>query len=161
MNSFQCFERQKNIFSLSIVALLGFLFSLTSFAQASIEVFVDKPMSVANIPNVSVTVFDLSRVAEVKKSLPHFSGNQMQATAQAKTWLDSPAGKDHIESVKAAYVGHEKMVHYQLKKIPAIVFDHGQFVIYGTTDLQQAMEDYGRYLHEHSNTEDIKNVRQK
>lgn len=161
MNSFQWFKRQKNIFSLCIAALQGCLFSLTSFAQTNIEVFVDKPMSVTNIPNASVAVFDLSLVAEVKKSLPHFSGDQMQATAQAKTWLDSPAGKNHVESVKAAYVSHEKMVHYQLQKIPAIVFDHGQFVIYGTSDLQQAMEDYGRYLHEHSNTEDIKNVHQK
>jgi len=161
MNDFLMCEKQKDIFMLVLVTLMGCSLSLTSFAQTNIEVFVDQALVVAEIPNVVVTVFDLSRVADVKKSLPHFSGDQMQATAQAKTWLDSPAGKNHIQNVKTAYVGHEKMVHYGLQKIPAIVFDHGLYVIYGTTNAQQAIEDYDRYFHSHQNIEGIKNDNKK
>lgn len=139
-------NNMKNIF------MVFFGFSLCApivFAQTAIEVFVDQPLMTPSIPNAVVVVFDLSRETTVKKSLPRFSVDPTLATAQAKAWIASPDGKKYVEAVKAAYVGREKMMNYELQKIPAIVFDHGKYVIYGTTDVAHAIENYQQYRRRH------------
>jgi integrating conjugative element protein (TIGR03757 family) len=130
-----------------LVALLG---APGAVAQTTIEIFSDSPLMAPTMSNAVVRVFDLSHVAAVKKNLPRFSPDQALATVQAKAWLDSPAGKAHKDDVKAAYAGHAKMIQYGLQKIPAIVFEQGKFVIYGTTDLHQAVADYDQYRRTHS-----------
>lgn len=142
------FENQKkNVFFL--LCLMTFSFSTTAFAQSTIEVFVDQPLIAPSIPNAVVVVFDLSRVALLEDDTPDFPPDPMLAQTQAQAWLESSAGKRHLMDLKAAYVGHEKMVNYGLQKIPAIVFNDGKFVVYGTTDIPQAVSDYDHYRRAH------------
>ena len=144
-----CFENQKKNF-LFILCLMSFSLSTTAFAQATIEVFVDHPLVTSSIPNAIILVFDLSRVAQLEEDTPDFPPDPMLAQAQAQTWLESSAGKNHLMDLKAAYAGHEKMVNYGLQKIPAIVFENGRFVIYGTTDVATAVKDYDNFLQIHN-----------
>ena len=144
-----CFENQKkNVFFL--LCLMTFSFSTTAFAQSTIEVFVDQPLMAPSIPNAVVVVFDLSRVALLEEDTPDFPPDPVLAQAQAQAWLESSAGKRHLMDLKVAYAGHKKMVHYGLQKIPAIVFNAGKFVVYGTTDIAQAVSDYDHYLRTHN-----------
>lgn len=119
-----------------------------------IEVFVEQPLMVTGIPNTSITVFDLSRKDAVKATAPQFSKNPEVVEGVAKAWLHSADGKTYIADLKAAYTGHSKMISYGVLKVPAIVFDDGKFVIYGTTDVMQAVEDYDEYIRVHNLSSD-------
>ena len=129
-----------------VILLLSFGVNAAT-PMTKIEVFVEHPLVVAGIPNTDITVFDLSRKDAVKASAPKFSPNATDAQELAKAWLNSPEGKSYIVNLRAAYTGHTKMISYGVLKIPAIVFDGGKFVIYGTTDIQQAVMDYDNYVH--------------
>jgi len=137
------FEKAQKIFFLFLVALS---ISSVAVAQTAIEVFADEPVNVPSISNAVIRVFDLSRVETVRESAPHFSGDPVKAEMEAIVWLGSPAGKQHMDSLQAAYAGHINMMSYGLQKIPAIVFDKGKFVIYGTTDVVLATKDYQDFM---------------
>jgi integrating conjugative element protein (TIGR03757 family) len=128
------------------------LFSLNGYAEIAVtkvEVFVEHPLAVIGIPNTDITVFDLSRKDAVKATAPHFPPNPETAQTMAKAWLESPEGKAFVLNLKAAYAGHSKMIAYEVLKVPAIVFDKGKYVIYGTTDVMQAVRDYDDYIKSH------------
>lgn len=140
---------------MNMTSILSSLFLiLPSLAIAAIpitkiEVFVELPLVVTGIPNTDITVFDLSRKDAVKATAPHFPPNSETAQVMAKAWLNSPEGKSYVQNMKAAYAGHSKMIVYGVLKVPAIVFDSGKFVIYGTTDVLQAVKDYDDYMLAH------------
>lgn len=114
-----------------------------------VEVFVEHPLAINGIPNTDITVFDLSRKDAVKATAPHFPPNPETAQTMAKAWLESSEGKTFVLNLKAAYAGHSKMIAYGVLKIPAIVFDNGKYVVYGTTDVMQAVRDYDDYIKSH------------
>ena len=152
-------HKKKN--ALFLLSLTVLLLSTTAFAQTTIELFVDHSLLAPSIPNAIIVVFDLSRVAALEEDTPDFPPDPMLAQAQAQTWLESSAGKNHLMDLKAAYAGHEKMVNYRLQKIPAIVFNEGKFVVYGTTDIPQAVRDYDHYLSTHHQNTGAENDLQK
>ena len=126
--------------------------SLDAYAEIAVtkvEVFVEHPLAVSGIPNTDITVFDLSRKDAVKATAPHFPPNPETAQTMAKAWLESPEGKAFVLNLKAAYAGHSRMIAYEVLKVPAIVFDKGKYVIYGTTDVMQAVRDYDDYIKSH------------
>jgi integrating conjugative element protein (TIGR03757 family) len=142
---------------MNIKKTVFFLLGLTSFscstgvvAQTIVEVFVDQPFVARSMPNAVITVFDLSRVSALEDETPDFPPDPMVAQVQATAWFDSAAGKQHLLALKAAYVGHEKMVRYGVQKIPAIVFNDGKFAVYGTTDIAQAIRDFDHYVQTHT-----------
>ena len=151
MNSLAAFERHKKIIILVFVALIEILLSNSSFAQTTIEVFVDKALVVPLIPNANINVLDISRAELLQKNIPTFSPDATIAKSQATAWFASPEGKDHIAQVKEAYMAHQKMIMYGIQKIPAIVFEHGKFVVYGITDVRQAVADYDQFIRTHKN----------
>lgn len=143
MNSLLLYQACKKI-GCAIFIILSM--SPMAFGQPLIELFSDKSVATPSIPGVAIMVFDLSRVEELRKSTPHFSVDSRRAEMQAIAWLGSPEGKQHIDSLQAAYTGHVKMMTYDIQKIPAIVFDQGKFVIYGTSDIALALADYDRFM---------------
>ena len=124
--------------------------SLTASAQTTIEIFTDAPLMVPAVPRTIISVFDLSRVDAIKKTAPRFPPDPELAAAQAKAWFASEEGKSYVEKLKNAYESRTKLVAYGVRKIPAIVFDGGKFVIYGTTDVLQAVDDYDHYMRTHT-----------
>lgn len=109
-------------------------------ASVSIEVFTHYADRVAKVPGYSIQVHDLS--APKKIATPKFSANETVARREAVAWLKSQAGQQHIQNVRQAHSGHTKAMKYQLKKIPAVVFNNGTHVVYGTTDVRKALQDY-------------------
>jgi|GEM_PF-2462193 len=154
MNRLLCFEKPKktkNIFVLVLVSLVGSSLSIIAFAQTSIEVFVDQPLVAPLVPGATITVFDMARASLLQKTIPKFSKDPALGQSQASAWLVSPDGKAHIAQLKDAYVSHQKMMVYGIEKIPAIVFEQGKFVIYGITDVRQAVAEYDQFIRTHKN----------
>ena len=106
----------------------------------TVEVFTHHPSQVKKISGHQVQVYDLSAPDRVKS--PQFSSSPARAEKEAKAWLQSQAGQRHIEQLKAAHQGHTKAIKYQLMKVPAVVFEHGKYVVYGTTDVRKALQNY-------------------
>lgn len=106
----------------------------------TIEVFTHHPKSVAQVSGHRVVVHDLS--APDKFQSPTFSASPARAEKEALAWLKSSAGQRHINNMKAAHQGQVKAIKYGLKKTPAVVFEGGQYVVYGTTNVRQALNDY-------------------
>jgi integrating conjugative element protein (TIGR03757 family) len=149
--------KKKKMFFLGLgwVCFLWYVLAQQSVAQndrpiTDIDIFVAQPLMVASIPNTHITVFDLSRREILEANTPEFPPDPAIAETMAKTWLDSAAGKAYVRELQAAYVGHSKMITYGVLKIPAIVFDQGKFVIYGTTDVSEAVREYDDYIRIHS-----------
>ena len=114
---------------------------LAGTAQAiTIEVFTHHPSKVKQISGHQVRTHDLSAPDKVKG--PRFSANATQAEKEAKAWLHSAAGQRHIQELRDAHKGHTQAIKYQLKKVPAVVFEGGKYVVYGTIDVRQALQDY-------------------
>jgi integrating conjugative element protein (TIGR03757 family) len=149
--------KKKKMFFLGMgwVCFLWYVLAQQSVAQndrpiTDIDIFVAQPLVVASIPNTHITVFDLSRREMLEAKSPEFPPEPLLAEKMAKTWLASEEGKKYLHELQAAYVGHSKMIAYGVLKIPAIVFDKGKFVIYGTTDVSEAVREYDDYIRIHS-----------
>jgi len=124
----------------NVVAWLCVVLFSAGAQAVTIEVFTHHPKSVAQVSGHRVVVHDLS--APDKFQSPTFSASPARAEKEALAWLKSSAGQRHINNMKAAHQGQVKAIKYGLKKTPAVVFEGGQYVVYGTTNVRQALGDY-------------------
>lgn len=117
------------------------------FAQERMEVFTESPIQLDSVPGISVIHYDLSEPARIKKqSAPKLPSDEKIALAQAKAFFKTAEGNSYKAAMREAYRGKQKMMQYQLTKIPAIVFDEGKYVIYGSTDVAQAAILYRKHI---------------
>lgn len=108
-----------------------------------IEVFSEGPVELSRLPYTKITHYDLTEPERVKRQLPRMNTkDERQAAANAKQWIESSEGQAFAERMRAAYDGHMKAMHYGLEKTPAIVFDRGEYVVYGSTDIRRALLIY-------------------
>lgn len=120
------------------------LMMFTSFAGTSkplIEVFLTDEVNILNT-NVAinrgyqVAVYNLDDGVRFNRTLSKgLSNNPVVAEQQAK----QIAGNIDINGLKNAFIPVVKASFYELKKQPAIVFNNGETVIYGITDLSVAI----------------------
>jgi len=137
----------KSLAVLLICLTSGVTNAEVALSSNRIEVFTDQPVLVDFIAGAEVVHYDLSAPDRLKRSsLPSFTPDRELAIQQARVFFESPEGEDFKREMKAALRGKQKMIHYQLKKIPAIVFANGQYVVYGSLDLADAIQRYKRYL---------------
>lgn len=128
----------------SLMLLFGI--SINGHAQVQVEVFTDMPMQLGSVLGIDVIHYDLSAPEKVKsKYLPALPGDVGLASQIMKNYLASPQGQEFKAVIREAYRGHEKMVRYQLEKIPAVVFEQGHYVVYGITDVQKALALYNAH----------------
>ena len=110
----------------------------------SIEVFTTAryPIETASTPAVLVYSLDLPALieAELSTRLPP----DREAAAQLAGAELQGAWRKSAETLTHAYQGLLNARQYRLQKLPAVVFD-GQAVIYGITDLSQALTHYRRW----------------
>jgi integrating conjugative element protein (TIGR03757 family) len=127
--------------------LYAVLVATPVFAQERIEVFTDTPTQIENLEGVDVVYYDLSAPERIKNQFaPKLPADEKIALAQAKRFFETAEGRVYQLAMRDAYRGRQKMMQYQLTKIPAIVFDDGKYVIYGSTDLAQATMLYRAHL---------------
>jgi integrating conjugative element protein (TIGR03757 family) len=143
--------RFKHGLSRTLAACLIMFFMLQTQAQSNaitvIEVFSEHPLDhTYRIPNTHIEFHNFDQPNQAEKLLPVFSNNPDVAEKQFQQWKDSANGKSTMEKMKASYEPYLKAANYGITKIPAIVFDNGKYVIYGTLNVDQAVRDYDHYL---------------
>lgn len=114
-----------------------------------IEVFTKTPNSVTSVRGYKITVFDMRDFDERsngKVKAPTFSANVDQAKRDAKRWIQTREGQRFIQAIKEAHEGPRLAIKYQLESIPAVVFNRGESVVYGTHDIRKALQDYYRFI---------------
>lgn len=105
------------------------------------------PISNSGVPDVSVTVYDLSapqRAIDELNAEIKLPANKETATAIAKAFLQ----RHQVELVKRilpTYEGQTKAINYGISRYPALVFN-GLAVIYGITDIKKGLTYYQRWL---------------
>lgn len=127
-----------NNFFLVLVLLVG-IFAHVARAESVVEIFVGRPTSIKPLSGIETIIYDLSLPEQVNAQyLPELPGDPAVAEKMAREFFASEKGKQFKDALKIAYRGQLTVARYQLKKIPAIVFEHGRYVVYGLTDLTRA-----------------------
>lgn len=129
----------------------GLLLTLSFPAYSSnttiIEVFTEYPMDhTYRIPKTKITFYNLNQPTQAEKLLPTFSNNPKTAEQQFQQWKNSANGQAMMRQMKDSYTPFLKAASYGLTRTPAIVFDEGKYVIYGTTNVGHAVQDYDDYI---------------
>ena len=95
---------------------------------------------------VTVSSYNLDAAKSLSQALSQgLSNNPELAKKIMLERLHSQGSAALNQRYQAAYQGLIKSLHYQLDRYPAIVFNQGQAVIYGVTDLREAVQTYQRW----------------
>jgi integrating conjugative element protein (TIGR03757 family) len=126
--------------------LLGAILSVQVHAT-TIELFVDQPVFVESHPGISIKVHDLSAPERLSSEyLPELPADPEKAKPMAMAFLASEKGKEFQSRLKDAHEHKTYLMRYGIQKIPAMVFDEGVAVIYGSTDIEQGLDIYREFL---------------
>jgi len=111
---------------------------------SSIEVFTNAryPISGTASASVSIQIYDIDAPDRLEDAL---SADLPPDPEQAKTIAFkrlNDLGAELADMVDQAYEGVTKAMSYELTKIPAVVFDDGVSVVYGISDLNEAIKHY-------------------
>ncbi|MGB3610918.1 MAG: DUF1525 domain-containing protein [Cellvibrio sp.] len=124
----------------SLLAVFLVYMSTTVDAQVLVDVFhwgeITKDM---RLPGATIHLHNLNAPNEINRQLPRFAGAPTQAEKGAGNWVQSDEGKAFTEALRVAYDGHMLARKYKIQKAPAIVFDSGKYVVYGSTDIRHAL----------------------
>jgi integrating conjugative element protein (TIGR03757 family) len=120
---------------------------LATSAQAEaprIEVFTTARHPIVPAHRAGVEVYHLDAPAAIEAELSATLPPDPDGASQfASAWILG-AWRELAEALTRAYRGLLKARQYGLARLPAIVFD-GRAVVYGITDLDQALGDYRRW----------------
>lgn len=112
---------------------------------AHIEVFTNGNYPVSNTASadVPIKIYDLDASIGLEEKLSAgLPSDPEQAKAMALKRLEALGAGRLAKMVNQAYEGTTQAMTYELVKIPAIVFDNGTSVIYGITDIEDAIRRY-------------------
>lgn len=80
--------------------------------------------------------------ATLSQNLP---ANQVAAKCALEQRMQQHGRQTLQQQLASAYQGLSLTMQYQINRYPAVVFDRGRAVIYGVTDLQQALGLYRQW----------------
>ena len=124
--------------SLLTILLIGM--STMVHAQVLVDVFHWGELTKEiRLLDATIRVHNLNAPNEINRQLPRFAGTPVQAEKVAGNWVQSDEGKAFTEALRVAYDGHMLARKYKIQKAPAIVFDSGKYVVYGSTDIRHAL----------------------
>jgi len=142
------------IFSIRLFLVLmffGFSFKLQAKEQLFIEVISSDSFPVTGIKALqqqgfSVNVYNLDDgkrlVAQIGTNLPN---NQNAAKNVLQQRFKKMGGKQVKAQFIQAYQAVTLSTQYGLSRYPAVVFNHGESVVYGETNLIQALRLYQQW----------------
>lgn len=116
-----------------------------------ITVFSRGAVLAPSIPNAAITVINVQEGDEINDQAPKFTydpkdpNGENKAALQVKEWATSPAGKAHRERLRASWRGVETLYKCGIEKVPAVAFEGCRYVVYGTSDVRLAVQDYDAF----------------
>ncbi len=126
---------------------------IASNAQAlTLEVITDQPAQIRAVAplrkqGMTVTVYDLKAGERHAQALAKgLTGPDQLALQQVQQRIANIGRKQFEAQLQLAYQAVIKAVAYQLDRHPAVVFNQGEAVVYGVTDLSQAVGYYQQWL---------------
>mgnify|MGYP000559474288 CR=1 FL=1 len=125
------------------------LFLISSALMAgslTIEVFHTDSQRLINVKDAErlalISRYDLSRAERIEERLSENLSNDPQIAAKQAKKILTQNSQSIMREFSDAYQGTLKAHGYELKKLPAIVFNHGESVIYGELNLSKAIKRY-------------------
>ena len=110
--------------------------------SAEIEVFTASYIQPVKYPGHHISYYALDAPDRINDRLPEFSAvSEKQAYEAAMAWLKRH-GTKIADALKTSTRGRTRALEYQVTKVPAIVFDQGSYVVYGTADVNRALSIY-------------------
>lgn len=108
-----------------------------------VEAFYDADTRIINIQMAervaTVITYDLSAPERFEEALSEgLSSDPAVAEKQARQRI-SQRGNEIQQQLMAAYEGSLKAMQYKIDKLPAVVFNSGEHVIYGVNDVNKAI----------------------
>lgn len=130
----------------TIVVAIGFLSSTAQANTLFVEAFYDKDTRIVNVEMAervaNVKTYDLSAPEKFEDALSEgLSSDPAIAQKQAKQRIEQ-RGNQIQKQLQTAYEGALKAMQYNIDKLPAIVFNKGQHVVYGVNDVNKAVSLY-------------------
>jgi len=107
----------------------------------SIEVFTTSDRQIAGA-NAGTTIFELDGLEVLDRELSQSLPADPEEAKRIALRRISELGDELRSRAERAAEGLSRAQQYGIKKIPAAVFDGGQSVVYGLSDLNQAIDIY-------------------
>jgi len=138
-----------------LLATFGFCFKLQATEQPFIEVISSDLFPITGIQDLQgqgylVNVYNLDDgkrlVTQIGSNLPH---NQEAAKKVLQQWFKKIGNRQVKVQFKKAYQAVTISTQYGLTRYPAVVFNHGESVVYGETNIVQALRHYQQWKVKH------------
>ncbi len=138
---------------IKLVITVLLLMSMTINTQVNaltLEVITDQPGRLHHVAQlrqqgINIIVHDLMAGKRMEATLGQdLTGSEQHAHQQLQQRIASIGRKQFEAQLKHAFQAMIQSVAYELDRHPAIVFNQGEAVVYGVTDLQAAV---GYYQH--------------
>lgn len=138
------------VFGLFVILVVALVAPAHAQAQITIEVFKTTETNIVfpqdwvpySQAGYKVVVFDLDGYRALSKELSKgLPADPALAEKTVKSRLEADNG-DLRRRMQKIGVGIEQSIKYQLKSYPAIVFNNGEAVIFGETNLTRAIDAY-------------------
>ena len=115
-----------------------------------IEVITDSTHPVAGVESIGVRlavhIYDLDSPARLEAQLSEgLPDDPTTAARRARQRLNTLGRQSLTTQFARAYASLLKALEYGIDRYPAVVFDGGDSVIYGVTDLEEALGHYRRW----------------
>jgi integrating conjugative element protein (TIGR03757 family) len=115
-----------------------------------IEVFNHGPIPASEftVPGTQVKLQNLKLADDINAQSPDFDFEPNNPESlnsvkkQAAVWMRSPQGQAHQKQLREAWKPVERLFDCGIEKLPAITFENCKYVVYGTTNVRQALADY-------------------
>lgn len=138
------------------ILILSLLSSVVAASESVslIEIFVDdaNPIKHGRVKNsagrdIEFVIYDLSAPERFEKELSRgVSGSLDQVKSKVLKKIQGLSTSYMEEHVMTPYKGLLKAMEYELIKLPAIVFNNGESVIYGVRSINKAIQIRARSL---------------
>ncbi len=107
-----------------------------------IEIFTASAIPLRMLSGHQVRYYALDEPDRLAAQLPDLrTRDPNQATIQAKAWIRA-YGDRYAQALRRASQGWMKVMEYRIDRVPAITFENGRYVVYGTTDITRALQQY-------------------
>lgn len=124
--------------------LASFIVTPVFADNIKVEAFHDHETRLVNVERAEriaeVTAYDLSAPDQLEEKLSEgLSSNPAEAKKQAQTRIKN-GGRELQQQLTSAYEGSLKAMQYDIQKLPAVIFNGGQYVIYGEADVHRSIQ---------------------